>query len=56
MSEEDRPGTEAFLAGPPPPPKAAADVFGDALGMACEFAELLATEGEATRRLPSATS
>ena len=45
MTEEDRPGTEAFLAGPPPPPEAAADVFGDALGMACEFAELLATEG-----------
>jgi 16S rRNA (guanine527-N7)-methyltransferase len=45
MPEEDRPGTERSFAGPPPPPEAAADVFGDALGAASEFAELLATEG-----------
>jgi 16S rRNA (guanine527-N7)-methyltransferase len=45
MTEEGRPDAERPSAGPPPPPEAAADVFGDALGVAREFAELLATEG-----------
>jgi 16S rRNA (guanine527-N7)-methyltransferase len=45
MTEEGRPGAESSLAGPPPPPPAAVDVFGDALDVARDFVELLATEG-----------
>jgi 16S rRNA (guanine527-N7)-methyltransferase len=45
MTGEDDRGAESFLAAPPPPPEAAVAVFGDALGVATEFVELLATEG-----------
>jgi 16S rRNA (guanine527-N7)-methyltransferase len=44
-SQEGSPGAESSLEGPPPPPPAAADIFGDALGVARRFAELLATDG-----------
>jgi 16S rRNA (guanine527-N7)-methyltransferase len=47
MTEERGPGAGPSLAGPPPPPQAAVDLFGDALAVAEEFAELLATEGVA---------
>ncbi len=45
MAEEGGLGAGPALAEPPPPPQAAVDVFGDALGVATEFAGLLATEG-----------
>jgi 16S rRNA (guanine527-N7)-methyltransferase len=45
MTAEVGSGAEQSLVGPPPPPEAAVDVFGDAVGVAREFAELLATEG-----------